>query len=131
MLGCKIEKCFQGGKSFHMHAYEVKRTSIMNFIGFHNLCVVLDDRKFGVLGFNNDMLNVLREFAEFVLNRVERNDICIHIYGIFRTPKTETIIGVNINVRVMMKLKPIWIECSKMSGENISDFEVLHVNVIK
>ena len=31
----------------------------------------------------------------------------------------------------MMKLKPIWIESSKMSSENISDFEVLHVDVIE
>ena len=103
----------------------------MNFIGFHNLCVVLNDRKFGVFGFNNNMFNVVREFAEFVMNHVERNDISIHIYGIFRTPKAETIIGVNKNIRVMMKLKPIWIESSKMSSENISDFEVLHVDVIE
>jgi hypothetical protein len=103
----------------------------MNFIGFHNLCVVLNDRKFGVFGFNNKMFNVLREFAEFMMNHVDRNDICIHVYGIFRTPKTETIISVNKNIRVLMKLKPIGIECSKMSSENIGDFEIIHVVVIK
>jgi len=103
----------------------------MNFIGFHNLCVVLNDRKFGVFGFNNKKFNVAREFAEFMMNHVERNDISIQIYGIFRTPKTETIISVNKNIRVWMKVKPIGIECSKMSSENISDFEVGHVDVIE
>ena len=29
----------------------------------------------------------------------------------------------------MMKVKPIGIECSKMSSENISDFKVIHVDV--
>jgi hypothetical protein len=101
----------------------------MNFIGFHNLCVVLDDRKFGVFGFNNDMFNVLREIAENAMNHVNRNDVCIHVNGMFGTPKAETIICVNKNIRVMMKVKPFGIECSKMSSENISDFKVIHVDV--